>query len=108
MTKVYISGPITGVKDYEKAFDKAANELTALGYKPINPVELGKGLKINLGREPTWDEYMTVCLAVIPTCNQIYLLAGWENSKGARIEWNRAKELAIEPIYLEGDYDGVF
>jgi hypothetical protein len=100
VSKVYISGPTTGKDDYVSDFAGAEQELEGLGYIAINPVTLGNGLRLKLGREPTQDEYMSVDLAVLETCDLIYLLEGWENSKGARIEWERAKELGISPIYL--------
>ena len=107
-TKVYICGPITGVKNHLVIFDKAYNELKALGYEPVNPCIIGEELADKLGREPTYDEFMAADLEELAKCNHIYLLPGWENSKGARIEWAKARKLAVEPIYLEGDYEGIF
>lgn len=38
--RVYISGAISGVKDYEKKFSKAEKDLKAKGYETINPCTL--------------------------------------------------------------------
>jgi hypothetical protein len=100
-TKVYISGPITGVKDYISNFADAEAELAGLGYEPVNPVTIGMELAEKLGREPTQEEYMEADLAALEACDEIMLLDGWENSKGARIEWEQAKKLGIPPVYLE-------
>lgn len=105
MTRVYISGPITGHEDhFAEAFAKAERELIALGYEAVNPVTIGIELARTLDREPEYEEYMTAELAELATCQNIYLLEGWETSKGARREWEKAKELGIDPIYLDGDY----
>jgi hypothetical protein len=98
--KVYISGPISGIADYRANFADAEQELTGLGYEVVNPVTVGDALMLRLKREPTYDEYMADDLEELAKCDNILLLDGWENSKGARIEWNKAKELGIDPIYI--------
>jgi hypothetical protein len=102
--RVYICGGVTGVSDFSDRFSTAESELIALGYEAVNPITLGIELARTLDREPTYEEYMTADLAALATCHNIRLLEGWENSKGARREWERAKELGIDPIYLDGDY----
>ena len=37
MSKIYISGPITGTADYIQRFAKAEDELTKQGFSVINP-----------------------------------------------------------------------
>ena len=100
---VYISGAVTGVPDFADRFSTAEAELYALGYIPVSPIRIGEDLKERLGREPDYEEYMAYDLDALALCDHIYLLEGWENSKGARREWERAKELGIDPIYLEDD-----
>lgn len=87
---VYISGAITDNEDYEKQFMQAEKDLRRLGYNVVNPVSVGKRLERELGRKPTYDEYLEKDLAALKNCDAIYQLPGWEKSKGAKIEYNYA------------------
>jgi hypothetical protein len=92
--KVYISGPITGVKDYDEAFNIRAKMLRRMGYLVANPVEfsipLEERIRKNYNREPTYQEYMEVCINQLWDCDAISMLENWEASKGARIEHDLA------------------
>ena len=44
----YLSGPITGQKNYRQQFARAAGALKELGYIVINPAELGTALPLSL------------------------------------------------------------
>ena len=37
---LYLSGPITGVDNYQEIFRTARGRLAAMGYKVINPAEM--------------------------------------------------------------------
>ena len=92
--KIYISGPMTGIKDYNyPAFNSAEKELKIMGYKTFNPA------RIKSDKDWTWQDYMRECIKALPDCDKIYMLKGWENSKGAKIERSIAKTLGIEIIY---------
>lgn len=43
----YLSGPITGHKNYRQQFARAAGALKELGYVVINPAELGAALPLD-------------------------------------------------------------
>jgi len=91
--KVYISGPITGIKDLNRpAFDKAYKMLTQPGIKPISPFNIQCNNK-------TWTGYMKADIAELVTCDYIYMLHGWWHSKGASVEWLLAKVLKLSIIY---------
>lgn len=93
---IYISGGITGVKDYMDKFDKAEKMLSEK-YAVVNPARLNKSHK-----DKPWAWYMRRCLKWLCDCDTIYMLNGWEKSKGAMMEYSIAKELGLQIIY-EGD-----
>lgn len=96
---IYISGKITGTEDYEKRFAKAEAELEAKGFNVLNPVKVGKWLEKYLSRVPTWIEYMKHDLKAMMSADYIYMMKGYRESKGARIELFLAKILKYEIIY---------
>lgn len=103
---VYISGPITGVKDWKERFDKAYRDLKELGFMCVhNPREIADGVNTVFAvsrREPEYKDYMKADIRVLLNCTHIYMLKGWENSRGAVLEKSIADALGMEVIY-EGD-----
>lgn len=80
--RIYISGAITGTTDYMERFAAAEEKLTAEGYSVVNPA------KVNymMPEDMTWDEYMHMSHTMLQLCDAIYMLKGWRESKGARLE----------------------
>ena len=79
MKRVYLSGAITSCYEtYEDTFAHKQIELEKAGNIVINPALLPKGLDS--------DRYMPICFAMVDACDTIYMMKGWENSKGARLE----------------------
>ena len=100
--KVYISGPMSGIaNDNADAFRVAFLELVEAGHAPVNPVDIGRALRRKMGREPTWAEYMREDIKELLDCESIYMLSGWENSTGARLEEHVAMSLGIVQVLLE-------
>ncbi|HGK4672604.1 TPA: DUF4406 domain-containing protein [Kluyvera georgiana] len=90
--KIYIAGPMTGYKDFNRpSFRAFALKLSLDGHVVLNPAVLPDGL--------TQPQYMDICLAMLRSANAIYLLDGWEKSAGARAEKALAEKLALEIIY---------
>jgi len=84
--KIYISGPMTGIKDHnKKAFDRVAQYLEKRGDTVLNPHCLPKGLE--------YHEYMDICMSMVRACEAIYPMNGWEESKGARAEMAYARSI---------------
>lgn len=94
--KVYISGPITGLpyEEVEKAFNEAETRLKEQGYEVVNPLNNG------LPRESTWNEHMRADIKLLLDCDVIYMLNGWEYSKGASLEYDLAIDLCFKLIHF--------
>ena len=84
--KIYISGKITGTTDYMKRFESAEKALSKY-HIVINPAKVNA----QLPKETTWEEYMKMSMCMLEMCNAIYMLKGWEDSKGAKLEYEFAK-----------------
>lgn len=103
MKKIYLSGKISGTNDYEERFDAAEKKLKEAGFEIFNPVKSGKWLERYLApKVPTWIEYMKQAIKTMMNADYIYMLKGYKESKGARIELFIAKILQYEIIY-EGE-----
>lgn len=91
MTRIYISGPITGKPDLNfPLFNAEAARLRALGYEVVNPVELCPD------PAATWHECMKRDLKALLDCDSIVMLEGWEDSQGAHLELHIAHRVGIK------------
>lgn len=84
--KVYIAGAISSNTDYIEQFKTAEETLTRAGHAVINPVK-------NLGF--SYREYINMGLCELMHCDAIYLLKGWEQSKGAQLELKYAETVGL-------------
>ncbi|NAX17199.1 MULTISPECIES: DUF4406 domain-containing protein [unclassified Vibrio] len=90
--KIYIAGPMTGFPEFNKPeFFKAEFKLRCDNYTVLNPAILPDGLQHH--------EYMEICLPMVRVSNAVYMLKGWEKSKGAVMEHEYAKDLGLEITY---------
>ena len=94
-TKVYISGKITGDKNFQKHFDEAAYALTVDGYSVINPA----CIRLVIGHKAGYRELMRFAIDALMTADAIYMLDGWKDSPGATAEHYLAKALGLEIMY---------
>lgn len=92
--RIYIAGKISELsRDVVVAkFEAKANELRALGYEVINPVN-------ECEESWAWEMCMRICLCNMLTCGEIYMLPCWEDSKGAKIEHRLATEVGMKITY---------
>lgn len=90
--RIYISGPITGTKDYMQRFEKAEKELTEKGYSVINPAKVNAMLP----QDATWEEYIKVSLTLLSICTGVYMMPGWRESRGAVLEFMQARRNGMQ------------
>lgn len=90
ISRVYIAGPMTGIEGFNYAeFNRVAKGLRALGYHVENPAE---------NPEPacgSWAGYMRMAIAQLVQCDEIHMLRGWRQSRGAVIEHRLAFDLGL-------------
>lgn len=95
---IYISGAITGTTDFIERFAEAEDEMRLCGYLEVfNPTKLSFGDDLN------HEQYMELCLTALEWCDFIYMIPGWKNSKGARMEYEFARENNICVLVRPGD-----
>lgn len=100
MTKIYVAGPMRGKPELNfPAFNAAAEGLREIGWDVVNPVD------INPDPKAEWRDCMNKDIVELVHCDAIYMLVGWENSKGASLEHHIAVELGLDLYYEEDDFN---
>jgi hypothetical protein len=98
--KIYISGPMSGHDDLNfPAFNDAAALLRAEGHEVVNPAEINTDLNAD------WLECIIEDIKWVAACEAIYMLPGWEASKGAMIERLVAAKLGLKEARMEETND---
>ena len=100
--RLYISGPMTGIREFNyPAFMEAERQLSKVGYEGIlNPARINETHNKE-GIERNWTWYMRHALIMVCEADGIALLEGWENSRGAKIEVEVATALTLPVFPLE-------
>jgi len=108
----YISGPISGLQNgnFDK-FDLAQKELEKQGYIVVNPHEINKELyqkwasKLDDISQSTqdeiWRDFMKSDIRHLTLCSCVFVLDGWEDSRGSRIEIFLAQKLGMKVYYCK-------
>jgi len=122
---IYVAGPMRGYDNWNyDAFNKHSEALRSKGWTVVNPAELDSNCakEEKIGPWPTdgvlesdphsfnpgvnyhHQEFLREVLLrdltyIARECSAIYMLEGWENSKGAKAEWALAKALSLEIFY---------
>lgn len=112
MNNIYISGKITGDKNYyQKFIDSELFLVAAFKCDVFNPAKINQHLENNreynnflaimqfLPKGVDWIFYMYFCIIELIKCDAIYMQKGWKRSKGAKIEHKIAKKMDMEIIY---------
>lgn len=93
--RIYISGPMTGIKDYNyPSFNFMAKELRADGHEVCNPAEFFGG-----DATRTRPEYIRESIVRLLECELVVTLPGWELSEGACLEVQIARELEYQIVH---------
>jgi len=95
--RIYIAGPMTGIPKHNfLAFHAAAERLRQAGWEVVNPAE-NFGGQTDLPRET----YLRADVALLVDCDAVAMLSGWENSRGAKLEYLLARELGVPVLNAE-------
>ena len=98
----YLSGPMTGLPDYNRpAFDEAAETLRKQGYAVFSPSEVGSRDQI---MSRSW--YMRKDIEALLQSDAVMMLPDWEQSEGAKLEFEIAKQLELRIEYITSNPDG--
>lgn len=94
--KVYVAGPMTGYPDHNvPAFDAATAKLRSLLFHVVSPPDVTRSYGVTIrgiNSDGTIDPAAYCQLvkldiqAMLQDCERIYVLPGWRESKGAKLE----------------------
>ena len=92
MKTIYISGPIShyDLEERKAAFAEVENILKAYGYVCVNPMKNG------LPETLHWSHHMRVDLGLLLGCDAIYMMQGWQKSKGCKLELDVATTIGLQ------------
>ena len=92
----YLSGRITDNRNYKDDFKCAELFLSEMQYAVLNPAKISDELP-NL----TDEEYRQICYRLIDIADTIFMVSGWQKSKGANAELAYAKSLGKKVMYQD-------
>ena len=64
-----------------------------------DPTQVAAMVNAMLPEDTTYDEYMAMSFAMLDMCDCVFMLDGWEKSKGAKMEFERAVKNGLNIIY---------
>jgi len=113
MKSIYIAGPMRGITFYNfPAFDAARDALEAAGWEVVSPADMDRNVDgfdpatrpvdFDWNRMPAQVDFgdcVTRDLDAVRYCDAIFMLEGWQESKGARAELAVADWLGKEIIH---------
>lgn len=86
--KIYIAGKISGLNrsNVIQKFETAQKSLSKKGHQVFIPCVLPAY------EEVSHEDYLHICYAIIDVCDAVYMLSDWQQSEGARLEYEYAIE----------------
>lgn len=104
MKRIYLSGPMSGLPDHNyPAFNEVEKVLTSYGWEVVNPAS-----NFNGATDRHRADYMRLDFTHVLSVDTLFVLPGWEKSRGARVEVLMAQELGIPVYYHDELYDAGF
>jgi hypothetical protein len=106
MKRVYVAGAynannVISVLDNMRKGMRASLDILLLGYAPFCPwLDYHFQLMLRENEKLTVDDYYKYSIAWLEVAETVYVIPGYQNSKGTAAEIKRAKELNI-PIYFD-------
>ena len=100
--KIYIAGPMTGISNGNWfAFSAKETQLLSEGWEVVNPARMDadSGIDPNSMDEYDYEDCARRDIEVLVKCDAIYMLAGFQFSKGACWERALAKHLGLKRYY---------
>jgi hypothetical protein len=104
--KIYLSGPIKNqlLDTVERKFRSAEELVRKMGYDPVSPITISKKIEgFSKWNELSMDEkikaYMRADVSALLTCDAIFMMKGWEDSSGARLEFLVAQACGLSITY---------
>lgn len=86
---LYVAGPMTGQADHNyPAFHAAADRLRAVGFAVVHNA-------VHDDTTQPWEFYMRHALRLLLDADAVAVLDGWGTSRGATLEVDMAKALAM-------------
>ena len=94
MSKLYLSGPISGlnIAAAREAFAIAQEQMEQQGWEVVNPMDN------RVPVEAPWEEHLAADIIALLGCKAVAMLPGWESSLGARLENAVARRIGMRII----------
>ena len=119
--KIYIAGPMRGKEWFNfPAFDLARVFLRRAGWEVISPADLDREIGFDALKLPYHSDWSDVTklgfdlkaavqrdVAAILSCDAIFMLHGWSESRGAKAEKSVAEWLGLIVFYQVDGYPKV-
>ena len=79
-------------EDYQKKFSNAEEYLGKLGFDVVNPSTVDSDII-------PYNDLLWADLRILMSCDAIYMLDNWKNSKGAKAEYYFADAIGLDILF---------
>lgn len=96
MQTVYLSGPMTGLPDYNRAaFNLRAEAFRAAGYSVKNPADIS----VAHGTDKSYEFYFKRALRMMLDADVVYVFGDTTQSRGVEMELQVAKMAGMQVVW---------
>lgn len=93
---VYLSGPMTGLPDYNRAaFNLRAEAFRAAGYSVKNPADIS----VTHGTDKSYEFYFKRALRMMLDADVVYVFGDTTQSRGVEMELQVAKMAGMQVVW---------